>query len=300
MNPDGTGLREVWRARSPGPGERPTGASNPSFSPDGCRVVFQATQPGKSSPGIYTLDLRTGLERRYVDRGSGTPVWSPDGKRIAFSGLTATGFEIFTVDVETGELARHTELHAPSAISSDFFPDSRSLAIARLFDENGTRTSDLYRLELETGKLTPLFARPNLDELAPAVALDGRSIAFYGQSPSVSATTEFIYVVGPDGVARQVTPVVRGAPSRQAPEGILATASHPAFSPDGQWLVFTWTRDRRLVRVERDGETREIENTLGELYVSRVDGSFPVRVTHFAGAFQPDWGPVCPDVIPNP
>src|SRR5690606_33799746 len=53
MNPDGTGLREVWRARPPAPGERQTGAGNPSFSPAGCSIVFQARQPGQSSPGIY-------------------------------------------------------------------------------------------------------------------------------------------------------------------------------------------------------------------------------------------------------
>ena len=61
------------------------GATSPSWSPDGSKLVFVGLQGGQSD--LYVVDATGGdlkaLTRdRYTDRD---PVWSPDGKKIAFS-----------------------------------------------------------------------------------------------------------------------------------------------------------------------------------------------------------------------
>jgi DNA-binding winged helix-turn-helix (wHTH) protein len=64
---------------------------SPSFSPDGTRVAFTWDEPGKRAPGIYVkligptdpVRLTPGEESDFA------PVWSPDGRWIAF--LRANG-----------------------------------------------------------------------------------------------------------------------------------------------------------------------------------------------------------------
>ncbi|NWF64524.1 MAG: serine/threonine-protein kinase [Chloroflexi bacterium] len=84
----------------------PNGACQPSWSPDGQRIVFISPCPGNEDiylnaslylinadgSGLTTLDASPG--------GNFDPAWSPDGKTIAFVSLRTGQMEIFTIDVE--------------------------------------------------------------------------------------------------------------------------------------------------------------------------------------------------------
>jgi Tol biopolymer transport system component/DNA-binding winged helix-turn-helix (wHTH) protein len=59
---------------------------SPSFSPDGTRVAFTWSEPGKHGPGIY-VRLIGPTDPVRLTAGEGTdfgPAWSPDGRWIAF------------------------------------------------------------------------------------------------------------------------------------------------------------------------------------------------------------------------
>ncbi|MCB0118488.1 MAG: serine/threonine-protein kinase [Anaerolineales bacterium] len=83
-----------------------SGACQPSWSPDGMKMVFISPCPGNEDKykntslyvinadgtGLITLDASPG--------GNFDPSWSPDGKTIAFTSLRTGQMEIFTIDVD--------------------------------------------------------------------------------------------------------------------------------------------------------------------------------------------------------
>jgi Tol biopolymer transport system component len=86
-------------------GARDTGARAPSWSPDGHRLVFFKTagQPGRYRAEIWTMNPDgSGKERLYhsgccVDLWA-PPIWSPDGRVIAFSANSAGGTLVINAD----------------------------------------------------------------------------------------------------------------------------------------------------------------------------------------------------------
>jgi TolB protein len=87
MNADGTNVRQLTQRTSPALGED----TDPQWSPDGRRIVFQRFNVRTAEPAdgvaLWTINVRTGKERRVTPfelRAGDTPDWSPDGKLILF------------------------------------------------------------------------------------------------------------------------------------------------------------------------------------------------------------------------
>lgn len=87
MDADGSHRHRITQHRLPATGED----SDPQWSPDGRRILFQRVNVRSARPedgtALWIVDLRTGKEHRvtkYSLRAGDTPDWSPDGRRILF------------------------------------------------------------------------------------------------------------------------------------------------------------------------------------------------------------------------
>lgn len=77
-----------------------------TISPDGKRIAWaQGASAAKMS--IWLLDLERGVSRRLTEEGSyQSPVWSPDGTRLAAHAFSADGSPVLAVvDVDRGATA---------------------------------------------------------------------------------------------------------------------------------------------------------------------------------------------------
>lgn len=90
-------------------------AREPSVSPDGSRIVFTLNSRGTTHLQIAERGADGQLQRRRTLVPSAsydqvfTPVFSPDGRRVAYSMWTAGGFrDVYVVDTETLEIDRLT------------------------------------------------------------------------------------------------------------------------------------------------------------------------------------------------
>ena len=102
--------------------------SSPTWSPDGSRLGFVSDRSG--SPQIYVMPAGGGAAKRLTFQGTynTTPEWSPRGDVIAFTARDERyRFDIFTVNVETGEILRLTQNQGNNEEPS-WSPDGRYLA----------------------------------------------------------------------------------------------------------------------------------------------------------------------------
>lgn len=145
INADGTNLVVLTSANPQGEsGEN----FSPSWSPDGSKIVFASNWNGRRKSEIWIMNANgTGLVQltTNVQLGSDgggplfgndtTPVWSPDGSRIAFSstrdGLTDT--ELYVMNADGSNQTRLTDNTADDR-NPTWSPDSQRIA----FDRNAT------------------------------------------------------------------------------------------------------------------------------------------------------------------
>ncbi len=99
IRPDGTQLHRVTRLGF---------ATNPSWSPDGKRIVFSTGPYGD----LWVMKIKGGSSRHLTHAPTGvrdvSPSWSPDGKRIAFARRDGSSGDIFVVDANGSHLRQLT------------------------------------------------------------------------------------------------------------------------------------------------------------------------------------------------
>lgn len=178
-----------------------------SFSPDGNTIaVFAKREKGRS---LMLLDAVNGGIRRIIDMDEieqqEAPCFSPDGKKVAFSGTKDGRFDIFVLDLDSDTITRLTD--------DDFFdgspvfsPDGKSIALISVVGAGAH--AKIFRMDLDKpGKRIPVTVGDS-NENDPIFSPDGKRIYF----TSDRGGRENIYSIDlTTGEERQYTNVVSGA-----------------------------------------------------------------------------------------
>jgi eukaryotic-like serine/threonine-protein kinase len=109
---------------------------DPALSPDGSRIAYDAAT-ATATRELWLFDVARGIQSKFtfLPEGARAPVWSPDGRSIAFSSVRQNG--IYLKDVTGGGDPQRIFEGGHSALMNGWSPDGRFLvytAVAHGYD----------------------------------------------------------------------------------------------------------------------------------------------------------------------
>ncbi|KDA54934.1 hypothetical protein EG19_03790 [Thermoanaerobaculum aquaticum] len=128
-------------------------AMEPAFSPDGKTVAFHAFANGQAD--IFLLDLASGTVQNLTNDPAydAAPVFSPDGKFLVYSSQSGEHAKLFQLELANPQNRVQLTFGAGDDEGASFSRDGKALYFASDRDQG---VFDIYRLDLETRKLTRL------------------------------------------------------------------------------------------------------------------------------------------------
>jgi serine/threonine-protein kinase len=173
---DREGKTQVLRAA-------PSDVMNLRFSPDGRRLAMDIGDGGQRDVWVYEWERETMSRLTFDAEDDGSPVWTPDGRRIVFSSMRAdkTPNLYWQAADGTGEVQRLTESKNPQFPNS-WHPDGKSLAFTEITPQG---YGDLMILPLQGDEATgwtpgkpAAFLASRFAERIAAFSPDGRWLAY--------------------------------------------------------------------------------------------------------------------------
>ena len=236
--------------------------SDPSWSPDGTRMLFSSTRTGESEVFVMDPDGQN-VQQLTMRTGGSSPNWSPDGTRIVFSRI-GTYFtskwrynfdeteNVFIMDADGTDIQRLTY---SGGSSPSWSPDGRLIAFHRVVDGN----YQVFVMAPDGSDGRQLTTSGGSDA---SWSPDGRQLVFNGEGE--------ILVMNRDGTdIRQLT---------------TFGSSNAHWSPDGQRIIL---ESQHLYKEPITDIYAEFESH--GILSMRIDGSEVVRISD--GAYSPVWSP---------
>jgi len=145
----------------------------PKLSPDGRRIVVAIDEEGAQT-WLYDLSREALTRLTFGGTVNQAPVWSPDGKRVAFQSNREGTLNLFSQLADgSGGLERLTTSESTPAVNS-WSSDGQLLAYVVV---NPTTGWDIWVLRLSDHKAQP-FLQTASNESAPRFSPDGHWIAY--------------------------------------------------------------------------------------------------------------------------
>jgi TolB protein len=290
INPDGSGRRQLTRSASTRDVWGPF-----AWSPDGRKIVYERAHGG----GIYAINVDGTGERRlargagsefswspdgrtiayardgdiYVMRPDGSdrrrlttdpayddiPMFSPDGKRIAFVSSRSGALQIWLMNADGSDQHQLTR-SAGTNYFPTWSPDGSRIAFRSDRDGN----PEIYSMRADGSDVQRLTDDAAI-EFSPNWGPDGRIVFVSNKNTGGKAS---LWVMDGDGSDQH----------RLTPRDFVWNETSPVWSPDGKRVLFQADRDVPVGN--------------RELYVMNADATGLKRLTRYIGQDNwPTWSP---------
>ena len=149
----------------------------PRFSPDGTRLAM-AAQIGSEPVQVWVRDLGRGTFTRLTLEGEAWwPVWSPDGRRIAFPAVDETRrVDIAWIQADGSSPPEPLTRNELSEQPTTWTPDGRTLIFQR--NDHPDSGWDVMALEPEEGGEPRVLLGSRFNEMLADLSRDGRWLAY--------------------------------------------------------------------------------------------------------------------------
>ncbi len=221
-------------------------ASSPQISPDGETIVYvrrsMDIMKDRRVGNLWTIKTDGTGHRKLTNRDASesSPVWSPDGSRIAFTSSTDQGSEIFVYWLDNGSLARISQLDG-SASGLSWSPDGTKLAFSMFVKE-----SFEYLVRPPKKPQGAQWAEHPFMETRLKHEADGSGYMKAGYS-------HYFLISAEGGAAKQLT------------SGPFNHRGAPGWSKDGKHLYFSGNRNENWAYDFRNSEIYQLQLSDGSI-----------------------------------
>jgi len=216
---------------------------DPSFSPDGKKIVFASSRDG--NPEIYSMNT-DGSDQRRLTFNPGLDAhaaYSPDGTQIIFGSVRENeNGDVYLMNTDGSDVVKvagwdkSNEAVGPGCWS----PDGTKI----LFTSDRNGKDDIYAVSAETVQPRVVISENANDLHQPSVSPDGRSIVYTASSVDLSGELKVF------DLASGRTKLLKKTELSQV---------QASWSPDGQWIIFTDRPNGNsdVFRIKTDGTSLE-------------------------------------------
>jgi eukaryotic-like serine/threonine-protein kinase len=261
----------------------------PSLSPDGNYVAFTWSGPKQDNTDVYVQQVGAGapLRRTSDTQNDYNPVWSPDGKWIAFlrgdpsTPLGRSRRELRVMPPLGGTERKLIDVRVQEATANPVYltwcPDSSCLIVTDTMGDG--KPDGLVVVSLESGERKALTTPqpPVMADTNPSVSPDGRTLLF------VRRTTW-------GGGVLHVLPIARDLTAAGDARPLTAPSVTPecaTWMPDGQSILFStapFAGSAAIWKIPASGGAAERLPFVGEdgmmPSLSRPQGGRPARLVY--------------------